>query len=121
MENKKITVLIAFASICLFASSLFFAYRVIGKPVSLHHAVNRVFDDRVDYYNLKNGVLTVKSDNFGWDGTGWNVKHARESGNRQIKKLQKVVPKYEPGVKKINVTITYLKRPEINKSIVIKR
>ncbi|WP_028982825.1 hypothetical protein [Sporolactobacillus terrae] len=121
MENKKTTVLIALTAICLFTSTLFFAYRVIGKPVNLHHAVNRVFDDRIDYYNLKNGVLTVKSDNFGWDGTGWSVKHARRNGLRQIEKLQKVVLEYEPGVKKINVTITYLKKPEIKKSIVIKR
>ncbi len=106
-------IVISAALLGLFSS----AYYALGKPLTLHQAVYRVFNDRITYYRLSGKKLTVITDNFGWDGTGWSKKQAIRDGKRQIKKLNKVLPEFDQQVSYIDITVTYLKQPVLRLSI----
>jgi hypothetical protein len=95
----------------------FSTYYCLGKPLTLHHAVYRVFNDRITYYHLENKKLTVITDNFGWDGTGWSQGQAIRDGKRQINKLLATLPQFDGQVSQIDVTVTYLKDPVLRNVI----
>jgi Acyl CoA:acetate/3-ketoacid CoA transferase, alpha subunit len=83
----------------------------------MRHAVYRVFNDRVDRYSVSNKKLTVVTDNFGWDGSGWSKKQAIRDGKRQIEKLTSVLPEFGQQIDRVEITVTYLKQPVMMQSI----
>lgn len=108
MRKKVIDLIVACILLLSVSGSLVFAYLILGKPVSLHHNIERIFDNRISYYNLEGDTLTVVADNAGWDGSGWSARFARTEGERQIKALYDTVPEYNDRIKSIHLTITYL-------------
>lgn len=91
-------------------------YNVLGKPLTLHQAVYRSFNDRVTYYRLSDKKLTVVTDNYGWGGSDWSEKNAVQDGKRQIKKLMSIIPDFSSQVDQMEITVTYLDRPVITSS-----
>ena len=106
-------ILISAVLLGLFSST----YYAFGKPLTLRHAVYRVFNDLVDRYSISDKKLTVVTDNFGWDGSGWSRKQAVQDGKRQIKKLTSVLPEFGQQVDRVEITVTYLKQPVMQSAI----
>ncbi|BBN97867.1 hypothetical protein [Sporolactobacillus terrae] len=106
-------------AIILFISLAFLLsfYNAFGYPFNLNKAVHRIFDDHITYYDETSDTLTIKAENVGWDGTEWSKKHAKKDGVQQIKKLDAAVHHYAPSIKQINVTITYLGKVEIKRTL----
>ncbi|BBN98747.1 hypothetical protein [Sporolactobacillus terrae] len=119
--TKKLRLKFEIAVILLiFVSCTFFAYRTLGKPVNLHHAVTQIFDDHVAVYRVKDGVMTIRAEAEGWDGSGWSQSNARRDGLRKISKLYAAVIDENYPVKQINVTVTYFGKKEIERTLYIK-
>lgn len=95
---------------------IFSMYNALGEPLTLHHAIYRVFNDRITYYRLSNKKLTIVTDNYGWGGSGWSKNNAIQDGKRQIKKLMSVLPDFSGQVDQVEITVTYLKNPVVTSS-----
>ncbi|MCO7125154.1 hypothetical protein NIE88_05120 [Sporolactobacillus shoreicorticis] len=117
-RKLKLTLEIALVSL-ISLSCAFFTYRMFGKPLSPHHTVTRIFDDHVDVYRVKDGVMTIRAEAEGWDGTGWSQSNARRDGLRKISKLYATVTDENYTVKQINVTVTYYGKKEIQQTLYI--
>lgn len=102
---------------CIFLSILFSVYSCFGRPYNLHAAANRIFDDHMQSYKLRDGALTIRAEDIGWDGTEWTKKEAIQDGHRQIEKLYRTVQSYNPKIKRIEVKIYYLGRQVLQRVI----
>jgi hypothetical protein len=124
VSSRKKTKIVNIAVLFTFFISLIVGitatYKTFGHPVSLRHAVDRIFDDHVDEYKISGDTLIVRADNIGWDGSEWTEKEAIREGQEQINKLKKYVPRYSKKIERVKVTITYLKQPEIFANIKVK-
>lgn len=118
-KKLRPTLEIAFALLIVLSCS-FFAYRMFGKPIGLQHTVYRIFDDHVDVYRVKDGIMTIHAEAEGWDGTGWSHDNARSDGLKKINKLYAAVIDEKYPLKQINVTVTYFGQKEIKRTLYIK-
>ncbi|WP_152080532.1 hypothetical protein [Sporolactobacillus terrae] len=115
----KLTLEITLVSL-IALSCAFFVYRMLGKPLGLHHTVTRIFDDHIDVYRVKDGILTIRAEAEGWDGTGWSQSNAQRDGLRKINKLYAAVVMEKYLVKQIDVTVTYYGNKQIEQTLYIK-
>lgn len=106
--------------ITLFLSFVLFAtYNALGKPLTLHHAMTRIFKDRVNEYSIKNRMLIISADEMGWDGSQWTADEAIAEGRRDIFSAFQAVREYDPSIKSVQITVTYLKQPLFTESAMV--
>ncbi|MCO7125634.1 class 1 isoprenoid biosynthesis enzyme [Sporolactobacillus shoreicorticis] len=120
MPKKTKTILEISLILITLLSCFVFAYRTLGNPVGLHHTVIRIFDDHVDVYHIKDGVMTIRAEAEGWDGSGWSQTNAHRDGLRKINKLHAAVIDENYPVRQINVMVTYYGKKEIERTLYIK-